>query len=64
MGGHLAAVGLMVEAGEVEQAVKYQDTELVSERMAVLRSLAGGGFERDGEVAGVLCGRFRAGRES
>ncbi len=43
----------MVFAGEVEEAVEEEDAELVAERVVVLGGLAGGGFERDGEVAGV-----------
>src|SRR5437868_4869831 len=44
----------MIFAGEVEEAVKDEDFDFVGERVAVSGGLTCGGFERDGEVAGVL----------
>jgi hypothetical protein len=55
-GGHFAIVGFVIFAGEVEEAVEDEDFDLVGERVAVGGGLPGGGFERDGEVAGVLGG--------
>ena len=54
-GGHLAGVGLVVEAGEVEQAVEEQDADLDVEGVAEGGGLAGGSVERDGKVAGMDC---------
>ena len=60
-GGHLALVGLVVETGEMEEAVKQEDAELVGEGVAVFGGLAGGGVEGDGEIARVLMGCWQAG---
>ena len=58
-GGHFAVVSFVVFAGEVEEAVEDEDFDFVGERVAVGGGLAGGGFERDGEVAGVFVGELR-----
>jgi hypothetical protein len=63
-GSHLAVVGLVVQAGEVKQAVEDEDAELFFERVAILRGLTGGGFERDGEVAGMVLGDLGGSREA
>ena len=55
-GGHLALVGLVVFAGEVEQAVEDEDLYFGVEGVVVGGGLAGGGVDGDGEVAGVLRG--------
>ena len=57
-------VGLVVEAGEVEETVKEEDAELGGEGVAVLGGLAGGGVEGDGEVAGVRGGNLGCCREA
>jgi prepilin-type processing-associated H-X9-DG protein len=58
--GHVAVIGLVVETGEVQKAVKEQDADLVAEAVTVGRRLTGGGFEGDGEIASdllnVICG--------
>jgi hypothetical protein len=46
----------VVLAGEVEEAVEEEDANFVAQGVAVGGGLAGGGFERDGEVAGVFSG--------
>jgi hypothetical protein len=60
-GGHFAVVGFVVFAGEVEEAVEDENFDFVGQGVAVGGGLAGGGFERDGEVAGVF-GREGGGR--
>jgi hypothetical protein len=62
--GHLAAVGLVVEAGEVKQAVEEEDADLVAEGVAEGVGLADGGVEGDGEVAGVVRGELGRGGEA
>jgi hypothetical protein len=54
--GHFAVVDLVVEAGEVKQAVEEEDADLVAEGVAEGLGLAGGGVERDGEIAGMVGG--------
>jgi hypothetical protein len=54
--GHLAGVGLMVFAGEVEEAVEQEDFYLGGKSIIKKCGLAGGGVEGDGEVACVLLG--------
>jgi len=49
---HLAGVGCVVVAGEVQQAVQDEDFELCAKEVAVLSGLAAGGWNADGEVAG------------
>jgi len=51
----------VVEAGEVEEAVEEEDAEFGFERVVEVRGLAGGGIERDGEVAGMLVSGGEAG---
>jgi hypothetical protein len=63
-GGHLAVVGLVVKAGEVEETVEEEDSYLVAQGVAVGYGLAGGGLERDGEVAGVVVRDFSGGWET
>ena len=48
----------MVFSGQVQDAVQEQDADFVAQGVAMLGSLAGGGLERDGEVAGVLPGNL------
>jgi hypothetical protein len=57
-GCHFALVGLVVFAGQVEEAVEDEDLYFGFERVVVSGGLAGCGVERNGEVAGVLCGYF------
>ena len=59
--GHLARVGLVVEACEVEEAVEEEDAEFGLKRVTEAGGLSSGGFEGDGEVAGVLVGGGKAG---
>jgi hypothetical protein len=47
---HLACVGFVIIAGQVEQAMEYQYLELCSNGMAV-RGLAACGFNADSDVA-------------
>jgi hypothetical protein len=50
----------MVFAGEVEEAMEEEDFDLLGKGVAVSGGLAGGGFQRDSEIAGVFgreCGR-------
>ncbi len=51
----------MVQAGEMEEAVEEEDAEFGGEGVAMRGGLAGGGIEREGEVAGVLVGGGEAG---
>jgi len=44
-GGHFAVVGLVVFAGEVEEAVEDEDFDFVGEGVTVGFCLAGGGFD-------------------
>jgi hypothetical protein len=46
----------VVLAGEVKEAVEDEDSYFVAQGVAVGGGLADGGFERDGEVAGVFGG--------
>jgi hypothetical protein len=60
--GHFALVCLVVFAGEVEEAVEDEDFYFVLRGVGKGFSLAGGGVERDGEVAGVFaCEGLRRG---
>jgi hypothetical protein len=53
---HFSFVSFVVLAGEMEEAVEEKDFYFIAEGVAVGGGLAGGGVERDGEVAGVLGG--------
>ncbi len=50
--GHLAGVGFVIVAGEVEQAVQDEDLDFGGERVALFRCLAARGGDADGQVAG------------
>jgi len=52
--GHLSGVSLVVFTGQVKQTVEEEDFNFDLEGMGEVGGLAGGGVERDGEVAGVL----------
>jgi len=52
--GHLSGVSLVVFTGQVKQTVEEEDFNFDMEGMGEMGGLAGGGVERDGEVAGVL----------
>ena len=49
--GHLAAVGVVVEAEQVQQAVQRQHPQLGAERVSRGARLAGGHARGDGDVA-------------
>ena len=54
--GHLACVGFMVIAGEMEEAVEDEDFDFGGERVALLDGLAERGRNGDGQVAGDFFG--------
>jgi len=56
--GHFAIVCLVIFTGEVQETMQQEDTNLVAQGVAVGCGLAGGGFERDGEIAGVFACYF------
>ena len=49
-------VGLVVEAGQMEETVEEEDFDLGGDGVAICRGLAGCGFKGDGEISGVLVG--------
>jgi len=51
---HLPRVGLMVVAGQVQQAVQNENLDFGGERMVLLARLAQGRGHADGQVAGHL----------
>ena len=53
-GGHLAVVGLVVQAGEMQQPMQQEDADLIAQRVPEGRGLTGGGIERDRQIAGVV----------
>lgn len=61
---HFSVVGLVVFAGEMEEAVEEEDFYFVGEGVAVRGCLAGGGVERDGEVTCVFFGELVRRREA
>ena len=50
---HVAVVSLVIETGQVQQAVEQQNADLRVHRMALDPGLAPGGIERDGNVTGI-----------
>ena len=66
---HLAGVGFVVVAGEMDKAVENEDLQLNRKRVALLDGLAAGGGDADGDVARnffrgfELWTRFKAGKE-
>ena len=55
-GGHLSVVGLVIEAGEVEETVEEEDSYLVAQGVTIGGGLASGGFKGDGKVACLRVG--------
>ncbi len=52
--GHFALVPLVVQTGEMKQAVQQEDFDLNLQRMPVGLRLTPSGIQRDGEVAGMM----------
>jgi hypothetical protein len=52
--GHAAIVGLVIESGEVKQAVENKDLEFAGQCVARFGSLAARCLDADGEIAGVF----------
>lgn len=48
---HLSAIGFVIEANEMKQAVQHQDANLIHQRVAKLTGLHFGALNRDREVA-------------
>ena len=61
--GHPAAIGFMIQAGQMQNTVQHQDADLVQARMAELARLDGGAVGGDGELAKIPA-PTSAGKES
>src|SRR6185437_4566384 len=51
--GHLAVVDLMVESGEMQQAMQQKDADLIAQRVSKGRGLSSSRVERDSQITGM-----------